>query len=141
LDNKDKRFDPANLKAHRELYLLKLRLKSLDEKYNTLEKRGDYVYNPESLSEKERHYPAPIEIPEKDFPEEYEVPNGLLGVKRDLFNKLATHRWAYDRDLQQRYEISEGLVPWKDHFGFKLKRPHQPPPNLNPEPLGRKSKR
>jgi hypothetical protein len=52
--------------------------------------------------------------------------------------KLATHRLADDRDLQQRYEISRGVVPWKDHFAFKMKRPHEPLPDLNPKPLGRK---
>jgi hypothetical protein len=31
--------------------------------------------------------------------EDYEIENGLLGVRRDLFNKLATHRWNDDHDL------------------------------------------
>jgi hypothetical protein len=37
--------------------------------------------------------------------EDYEIENGLLGVRRDLFNKLATHRWSDDDDLQQRTNV------------------------------------
>jgi hypothetical protein len=38
--------------------------------------------------------------------EGYEIDNGLLGVKRDLFNKLTTHRWSDDNNLQQMFGIS-----------------------------------
>jgi hypothetical protein len=59
----------------------------------------------------------------KNFILKYQKPNGLLGVNRDTFNKLGTHRWADDRDLQQLYGISQrAAVPWKDHFVFKMKR-------------------
>jgi hypothetical protein len=112
-------------KAEKELIALESRLKNLDEKNSMIE----------NILEPKTHNPAPIPVPQHQG---YEIPNGLLGVRRDLFNKLATHRLADDRDLQQRYEISKGVVLWKDDFAFKMKRPHQPLPDLNPKPLGRK---
>jgi hypothetical protein len=57
--------------------------------------------------------PTPITVPDDG---DYEIDNGLLGVKRDLFNKLATHRWSHDYDLQQMYGISSGQIPWTKHF-------------------------
>jgi hypothetical protein len=85
--------------------------------------------------------PVPIRVHE-----EYEIPNGLLGVQRNLFNKLAAHPWAQDDDLQQRYGISKGdlyfkdyflfkkqraqklkPIPWKDHFASKQQRARIPP--------------
>jgi hypothetical protein len=38
---------------------------------------------------------------------DYEIENGLLGVKRNLFNKLLTHRWSDDHDLHQMFGISK----------------------------------
>jgi hypothetical protein len=43
--------------------------------------------------------PVPIRVP-NEINDQYEIPNGLLGVRRDLFNKLGTRRWAQDDDLQ-----------------------------------------
>jgi hypothetical protein len=124
-DYLDEPFNEKNLKAEKELAALELRVKNLDEKYSAIEKRYQRDYNPGFLEAKERYNPTPIAVPQDQG---YEIDNGLLGVKRDLFNKLATHRWADDRDLQQRYEISKGTVPWKNHFTFALKRSHKPKP-------------
>jgi hypothetical protein len=56
----------------------------------------------------------------------------LLGVNRDLFNKLGTHRWAHDDDLQQMYGISQrAAVPWKNHFTFTIKRSQKPIPETH----------
>jgi hypothetical protein len=63
--------------------------------------------------------PAQIIVPAD---EDYEIENGLLAVNRDLFNKLATHRWSHDDDLRQMYGISKGDLQWKDYFTFKMKR-------------------
>jgi hypothetical protein len=58
--------------------------------------------------------PAPIRVHE-----DLEIPNGLLGVRRNLFNKLAAHSWNQDDDLQQRYGISRGDLYFKDYYLFK----------------------
>jgi hypothetical protein len=105
---------------------LESRFKNLNEKERMVE----------SILEPKTHNQAPIPVPQGQG---YEIPNGLLGVRRDFFNKLGTHRLADDHDLRQMYEISKNPFRWKDHFTFKMKRPHQPPPDLNPEPLVRKS--
>jgi hypothetical protein len=72
-------------------------------------------------------------IPDKDK-DDYEIPNGLLGVRRDLFNKLAAHRWGQDEDLQQRYGISKGDLYFKDYFLFKEQRAQKPKPEPKSEP-------
>jgi hypothetical protein len=48
----------------------------------------------------------PIPVP-NEINDQYEIPNGLLGVNRDLFNKLGTRGGAQDDDLQQMYGISQ----------------------------------
>jgi hypothetical protein len=100
---------------------LQLELKNVIEHIRGLEKKYQFDYNPEYLDETERLNLAPIVVP-NEINDQYEIPNGLIGVNRDLFNKLGTHRWADDRDLQQMYRISQRSVPWKDHFAFKMKR-------------------
>jgi hypothetical protein len=57
----------------------------------------------------------------------------LLGVRRDLFNKLAGHRWAQDDDLQQRYGIIKGDLFFKDYFLFKQKRAQKSKPKPEPK--------
>jgi hypothetical protein len=52
----------------------------------------------------------------------YKIDNGLLGVKRDLLNKLGTRRWSQDDDLQQMYGISKCDLYFKDYFLFKQNR-------------------
>jgi hypothetical protein len=69
-----------------------------------------------------RQIPGPNEINDQ-----YEISNELLGVRRDLFNKLGTRRWPQDDDLQQMYGISSGTIPWKNHFAFTMKRAQIPP--------------
>jgi hypothetical protein len=69
--------------------------------------------------------PVPIRVRE-----DFEIPNGLLGVRRDLFNKLGTHRWTQDDDLQQMYGISKGDLYFKVYFLFKQKRAQK----LKPQP-------
>jgi hypothetical protein len=66
---------------------------------------------------------------------DYEIDNGLLGVKRDLFNKLGTHRWSDDHDLRQMYGISSGQMPWIKHFTFELKRARKPNPKPKPKSI------
>jgi hypothetical protein len=61
--------------------------------------------------------PVPIRVDE-----DFEIHNGLLGVRRVLFNKLAGHRWSEDEDLQQRHGISKGDLYFKDYFLFKQQR-------------------
>jgi hypothetical protein len=79
-----------------------------------------FDYHPELQLDEE--IPTPITVPNDDN-DPYEIPNGLLGVNRDIFNKLGKHCWAHDDDLQQMYGISQGPAgPWKDHFGFTIKR-------------------
>jgi hypothetical protein len=117
-DTGDLPFDDKYFEAQKELIPLESRLKNLNEKEHMIE----------SILEPEMHNQAPITVPQNRG---YEISNGLLGVNRDLL--------ADDRDLQQMYDISRRPYHWKDHFAFKMKRPHQPPPNLDPEPLGRKS--
>jgi hypothetical protein len=68
--------------------------------------------------------PVPIRVYE-----DFEIPNGLLGVRRDLFNKLAAHRWALDYDLQQRYGIRKGDLYFKDYFLFKEQRAQKSKPH------------
>jgi hypothetical protein len=69
--------------------------------------------------------PAPIIVPADG---DYEIDNGLLGVKRDLFKKLGTHRWSHDRDLRQMYGISSRQMTWTRHFTFAMKRAQKPKP-------------
>jgi hypothetical protein len=57
---------------------------------------------------------------------DYEIDNGLLGVKRDLFNKLGTHRCSDDHDLHQMFGISKADLQRKDYFTFKMKRIQKP---------------
>jgi hypothetical protein len=110
--------DRDYLKAQNELSALEFELQNLIEQMRPLQKQ---YYNNENNNQ------TPIEV--KD---QYEIPNGLIGVNRDIFNKLGTHRWADDRDLQQMYGISHHVVPWKNHFGFTLKRPKpKPKPKYN----------
>jgi hypothetical protein len=113
--------DDYKLQLQKELPELELQLKNVNDHINGLQRRYRMDYLPDALPENERYFPAPITVPQD---EGYEIPNGLLGVKRDTFNKIGTHRFADGRDLQQMYAISRGPVRWKDHFGFKLKRPH-----------------
>jgi hypothetical protein len=61
---------------------------------------------------------TPITVPADG---DYEIDNGLLGIKRDLFNKLGTHRWSQYRDLRQMYGINSGQMPWTRHFTFSMK--------------------
>jgi hypothetical protein len=94
----DRPRDEKYFEAEKELTALQSRLKKLNEKESMIENHlQPKTYNP-----------APRVVPQGQG---YEISNRLLGVKRDLFNKLATHRLADDRDLQQRYEISRGVVP------------------------------
>jgi hypothetical protein len=60
----------------------------------------------------------------------------LLGVRRDIFNKLAAHRLAQDDDLQQRYGISKGDLYFKDYFLFKEQRAkkQKTEPQQQPQP-------
>jgi hypothetical protein len=115
--------DDKYFEAQKELGILESRLKNLNDKLRMINNIRNPINNPN----------LPIPVPQDQG---YEIQNGLLGVKRDLFNKLAGHRLADDRDLKERYEISRGVLPWKDHFGFKLRRLRAPLPDLNPELLG-----
>jgi hypothetical protein len=82
-------------------------------------------YYPHTLPLDERN-PTPITVDD-----EYEIPNGVLEVRRNLFNDLPTHPWVDDRDIQQRYGISRGDLQWKDYFLFKQKRMQKPKPKPN----------
>jgi hypothetical protein len=104
--------DKKYFEAEKELGVLESRLKNLNEKESMIE----------NILEPKIYNPSPIPVPQGQG---YEIPNGLLGVRKDLFNKLATNRLADDRDLQQRYEISRDPFRWKDHFAFKMKRSHK----------------
>jgi hypothetical protein len=73
-------------------------------------------------------------IPDKDK-DDYEIENGLLGVNRDLFNKLAMYRWNHDDDLQQMYGINKNDLYWKDYFLFKMKRIQKPKPKPKPKSI------
>jgi hypothetical protein len=125
-DTFDRPPDDKYFEAQKELTILESRLKNLNDKERMIEN---------ILESEGKHNPLPPVVPQGQG---YEIPNGLLGVKRDLFNKLATNRLADDRDLQQRYEISQGVVPWEDHFGFTMKRlkKTKPVPPQQPQPLG-----
>jgi hypothetical protein len=81
--------------------------------------------------------PAPIIVPAD---RDYEIENGLLGVKKDLFNKLVTHRWSDDHDLHQMFGISSGQIPWTRHFTFTMKRmqKQKPIPESSLEAYGKK---
>jgi hypothetical protein len=109
------------LKAQKELSALELEFKNLTERMRPLQNQ---YYHRVNLNDNQ----TPIEVP-NDINDPYEIPNGLLGVNRDIFNKLGTHRWVHNNDLPQMYGVSKSVVPWKDHFGFKLKRPHKPKPD------------
>jgi hypothetical protein len=126
--------DPENencVKAQKELPILQLQLKKVHQHILALEKKYKFDYHPEDLTEEERKIYTPIDVPNDDN-DPYEIDNGLLGVNRDLFNKLGTHRWANDDDLQQMYEISQRPAgPWRKHFAFALKRPRKPKPDDN----------
>jgi hypothetical protein len=123
-DTSDLPRDKKYFEAQKELGILELRLKNLEAKERMINNILNNS-NPNNL--------PPITVPQDQG---YEIPNGLIGFKRDLFNKLATHRLVDGRDIQERYGISQGTVPWKDHFTFTFKRPHAPPPDLNPAPKG-----
>jgi hypothetical protein len=124
--------DPENekcLKAQKELPILQLQLKNVHQHILALEKKYQFDYHPEDLTVEERIIQPPITVP-NDINDPYKIPNGLLGVKRDIFNKLGTHRWAHDDDLQQMYGISQRPAgPWKDHFPFTIKRSQKPIPD------------
>jgi hypothetical protein len=81
--------------------------------------------------------PAQIIVPTD---RDYEIENGLLGVKRDLFNKLATHRCSDNHDLHQMFRISSGQIPWTRHFTFTMKRMQKPKPipKSSLQPYGKK---
>jgi hypothetical protein len=109
---------------------LELQHKKLDEEFNALERRYLMDYHPEYLQPEEKISSSnPITVPD-GINDDYEIPNGLLGVKKDIFNKLATHRLVDDHHLRERYEISQGTVPWTNHFTFTMKRAQKP----NPKP-------
>jgi hypothetical protein len=121
--------DEKCLKAQNELKLLKIEFKNVLGHIYALEKKYQFEFDPEELEDEDRNIPTPIEVP-NDINDPYEIPNGLLGVNRDILNKLGTHRWAHGDDLQQMYGISQCAAgSWKDHFGFALKRPHKPKPD------------
>jgi hypothetical protein len=42
-----------------------------------------------------------ITIPDNEFPEIYEIPNGLLKRKRDIFNKLAVNKTHNPRKIYE----------------------------------------
>jgi hypothetical protein len=118
--------DKDYLKVQKELSVLELELKNLIEQMRPLQKQ---YYHKVNLNDNENNNQTPIEVPNENN-NQYEIPNGLLGVNRDLFNKLGTHRWADDHDLQQMYGISQrAAVPWKNHFTFTQKRSHIPKPD------------
>jgi hypothetical protein len=81
--------------------------KNLDQQIDVLDIRYPMEYHPDTVPVNERNL-APIIVLQNQG---YEVDNGLLGVKRDIFNKLGTHLWSNDGDLQQRYGISSGQIP------------------------------
>jgi hypothetical protein len=65
--------------------------------------------------------------------EDFEIPNELLGVRRDLFNKLVGHHWNDDDDLQQMYGISKGDLYFKDYFLFNKQRAQKLKPKPEPK--------
>jgi hypothetical protein len=135
--------DPKCLEAKKELPPLQLQLKNTADLINALDRKIKLEFQPLPSKSKSRSKskvktkpvnvnPLPIVNINPPVPirvhEDYEIPNGLLGVRRDLFNKLAAHRWAQDEDLQQRYGISRGDLYFKDHYLFKQQRAHRPKP-------------
>jgi hypothetical protein len=113
----------------------------LDSYIDALEKKIELEFQPlpKSISiskskSKAKPKPKPVVnvnltpiVVRNEINDQYEIPNGLLGVNRDTFNKLAAHRWVQDDDLQQMYGISQrAAVPWKNHFTFTLKRLQKP---------------
>jgi hypothetical protein len=99
--------DKDYLKTQKELSALELEFKNLIEQMRPLQNQ---YYHKEDLNENKNNNQTPIEVFNK-IDDQYEIPTGLLGVNRDIFNKLGTHRWADDRDLQQMYGISQRTVP------------------------------
>jgi hypothetical protein len=130
-DYGDKKPDKEYFEAQRELGILESRLKILEKK----ERMINNLLDQQDILNPINNLP-PIRPRVVSQDQGYEIPNGLVGVYRDIFNKLAGNRLNDPRDLQERYGISRRTFPWKDHFGFALKRPRAPPPDLNPEPLG-----
>jgi hypothetical protein len=108
---------------------------NLDSYIDGLERKIELEFQP--LPSKSKVKPKPKSKPVMNVNpivpirvhEDFEIPNGLLGVRRDLFNKLAAYRWAQDEDLQQRYRISKGDLFFKDYFLFKHQRAQKPKPH------------
>jgi hypothetical protein len=73
-----------------------------------------------------QRYPPDVDpvgvIPRKDHPEDYEVPNGLLGGRRDMFLKLSAYHGNNPYTVRQMHGISSDTTHWKDDWNFDLIR-------------------
>jgi hypothetical protein len=110
----------------------------LDSHIDTLEEKIEIKFPsiPKSKSKsksKAKAKPKPVvKVVTVPADRDYEIENGLLGVKRDLFNKLATLLWSDDHDLHQMFGINSGQIPWTRHFTFTMKRMQKPKPIPKP---------
>jgi hypothetical protein len=83
-----------------------------------------------------QRYPPEDLIPVEDVFEEFEIPNGLLGAKRDTFLKLSTYHANNPDTIRQMYGISTDPYNWKNHIIFKRARlglPSANPKKLDPK--------
>jgi hypothetical protein len=107
---------------------LKKQHKDLERNIEKLERRFAIKLEPDCIPFVERTNQIIIKFKDK-YKENYEEPNGLLGGNGDIFLKLAVHHWVDDDDLKQMFEVSSGLLSWRNHFLFRNKRPLKTKPN------------
>jgi hypothetical protein len=69
-----------------------------------------------------QRYPPEDVNPVEDVPPEFEIPNGVLGAKRDTFLKLSTYHLNNPDIIRQMHAISRHPYDWKNHIIFKRAR-------------------